>query len=142
MHDEAFGDGGVRRVHHIATLPDDHGVPDNALIKQEIQTGSLAPYMLIPIGGNPYASDLVTDYWSAVRSLVKSTVADGSTLKPRTEFFRYVGGCTTKHVPASSGNSAPDFTPCNSTISRLMCNPRPIPLGSHRRGPGRSARRS
>ena len=76
VHDEAFGDGGVRRVHHMATLPDDHGVPDNALIKQEIQMGSLAPYMLIPIGGNPYASDLVTDYWSAVRSLVKSTVAD------------------------------------------------------------------
>jgi hypothetical protein len=43
-------------------------------VKQEIQMGSLAPYMLIPIGGNPYASDLVNDYWSAVRRLVRTHV--------------------------------------------------------------------
>jgi hypothetical protein len=74
VHDEAFGDGGVRRVHHMAAVPDDRGLPDHPLVKEEMRLGSLAPYMLVPIGGNPYATDLVGDYWSSVRELVKTTL--------------------------------------------------------------------
>jgi hypothetical protein len=75
VHEAAFGDGGVRRVHQIAREPDQNGVADSSLVKEEIQMGSLAPYMLIPIGGNPYAADLVSDYWASVRQLVKATLA-------------------------------------------------------------------
>jgi hypothetical protein len=75
IHDPAFGDGGVRRVHYMATQPDEFGAADNPLVKAEIQMGSLAPYMLIPIGGNPYATDLVSDYWGAVRQVVKTHVS-------------------------------------------------------------------
>src|SRR5579864_984993 len=40
VHDPAFGDGGVRRVHYMATAP----IPsDNAVVLQEISLGSLAP---------------------------------------------------------------------------------------------------
>jgi hypothetical protein len=78
VHDEAFGDGGVRRVHHMIAKPDDNGIADSAAVKQELQMGSLAPYMLIPIGGDPYGADVVGDYWPAVRALIKSNVA-GST---------------------------------------------------------------
>jgi anionic cell wall polymer biosynthesis LytR-Cps2A-Psr (LCP) family protein len=74
VHDPDYGDGGVRRVRRIETNPDDQGLPDQPVVKQEIQLGSLAPYMLIPIGGNPYATDLVDDYWASVRSLVKSSL--------------------------------------------------------------------
>jgi hypothetical protein len=72
VHDLSYGDGGVRRVHSLVTNPDDGGIPDQPVVEQEIRLGSLAPYMLIPVGGNPYATDLVTDYWTSVRSLVKS----------------------------------------------------------------------
>jgi len=74
VHEAAFGDGGVRRVHQIAREPDQDGVADSPLVKEEIQMGSLAPYMLIPIGGNPYAADLVSDYWGSVRQLVRATL--------------------------------------------------------------------
>jgi hypothetical protein len=74
IHEAAFGDGGVRRVHQIAREPDQNGIADYPLVKEEIQMGSLAPYMLIPIGGNPYATDLVGDYWTSVRDLVKVTL--------------------------------------------------------------------
>jgi hypothetical protein len=30
--------------------------------------------MLVPISGNPYAADLVTDYWTSVRVLIASTL--------------------------------------------------------------------
>ena len=59
-------------MHYIATQPED---ADNSFVKTEIQMGSLAPYMLIPVGGNPYASDLVKDYWGAVRQLVSARVS-------------------------------------------------------------------
>jgi len=72
VHDEAFGDGGVRRVHYMALLPNQYGVVDNPNVTQEIGMGSLAPYMLIPLGGNPYAADLVSDYWGSVRTLVRT----------------------------------------------------------------------
>lgn len=78
VHDEAFGDGGVRRVHAMAADPDAHGIPDNPNVKAEIRFGSLAPYMLIPIGGNPYAADLVNDYWESVRALVRTTLTPAS----------------------------------------------------------------
>jgi hypothetical protein len=77
IHDASFGDGGVRRVHNIASSPDDNGVPDNPLVKQEIEMGSLGRYMLIPIGGNPYATDLLNEYWPSVRSLVRTTLVSG-----------------------------------------------------------------
>lgn len=71
IHDLAFGDGGVRRVHYMALDPDGSESP---LVAQEIAMGSLAPYMLIPQGGNPYAEDLVRDYWSSVRTLIRARV--------------------------------------------------------------------
>jgi hypothetical protein len=74
IHEAAFGDGGVRRVHQIVREPDQDGIADHPLVKEEIQMGSLAPYMLIPTGGNPYAADLVGDYWTSVRDLVKVTL--------------------------------------------------------------------
>jgi anionic cell wall polymer biosynthesis LytR-Cps2A-Psr (LCP) family protein len=74
VHDESFGDGGVRRVHHMASTPDDHGQRDDDSVKTEIAMGSLAPYMLVPISGNPYAADVVTDYWQSVRALIASTL--------------------------------------------------------------------
>jgi hypothetical protein len=74
IHDEAYGDGGVRRVHHMASTPDDQGQPDDDSVKAEIAMGSLAPYMLVPISGNPYATDVVNDYWRSVRALVASTL--------------------------------------------------------------------
>jgi hypothetical protein len=76
VHDEAFGDGGVRRVHYMALQPEANGIPENPLVAQEIQMGSLAPYMLLPLGGNPYADDLVTDYWTSVRGLIRSRLTD------------------------------------------------------------------
>jgi hypothetical protein len=72
IHDQDYGDGGVRRVRRIETNPDDQGIADAAAVKQEVRLGSLAPYMLIPTGGNPYAADLVVDYWGSVRSLIRS----------------------------------------------------------------------
>lgn len=74
VHDDSFGDGGVRRVHRIMEYPDDHGIRDDPLIKREIQLNAIPPYMLIPIGGNPYAEDLVSDYWFSVRELIKTTL--------------------------------------------------------------------
>jgi hypothetical protein len=74
VHDKDYGDGGVRRVRRIETNPDDEGIADQPVVKHEIQLGSLAPYMLIPIGGNPYAADLVDDYWTSVRTLIKSSL--------------------------------------------------------------------
>jgi anionic cell wall polymer biosynthesis LytR-Cps2A-Psr (LCP) family protein len=74
IHDEAFGDGGVRRVHHMASIPDDQGQPDDDSVKAEIAMGSLAPYMLVPISGNPYAADVVNDYWRSVRALISTTL--------------------------------------------------------------------
>ncbi len=61
-------------MHQIAREPDQDGIADSAQVKEEIQIGSLAPYMLIPIGGNPYAADLIDDYWTSVRQLVKTTL--------------------------------------------------------------------
>jgi hypothetical protein len=72
IHDEAFGDGGVRRVHYMALMPNQFGVTDAASVTTEIQMGSLAPYMLIPLGGDAYASDLIAGYWSSVRTLIGS----------------------------------------------------------------------
>jgi hypothetical protein len=75
IHDEAFGDGGVRRVHSMAQSPEEHGIRVNPLVAEEIQLGSLAPYMLIPPSGNPYATDLVTDYWASVRDLIRAQLS-------------------------------------------------------------------
>lgn len=74
VHDKYYGDGGVRRVHNIASAPDEEG-PDNPIVKDEIAQGILPLNMLIPVGGNPYAQDLVTGYWASVRALVRSRLA-------------------------------------------------------------------
>ena len=78
VHDEAFGDGGVRRVHYMALDPNAYGVLDNAYVTQEISMGSLAPYMLIPLGGNPYSGDLVAEYWGSVRTLIRQRLQAGA----------------------------------------------------------------
>jgi len=80
IHDEAFGDGGVRRVHYMALDPNAFGIPDSPNVTQEIAMGSLAPYMLIPLGGNPYSVDLVTDYWPSVRSLIRQRLQAAATV--------------------------------------------------------------
>jgi hypothetical protein len=77
VHDPSFGDGGVRRVHAIEADLGDPSSPDDPLVQEEVRLGSLAPYMLIPVGGNPYASDLVTGYWTSVRQLVRDTLTAG-----------------------------------------------------------------
>ena len=74
IHDPAFGNGGVRRVHQIAIDPESDASLEHPLVKRETELGSLAPYMLIPIGGNPYAADLVTDYWAPVRALIRAAL--------------------------------------------------------------------
>jgi hypothetical protein len=78
IHDPFFGDGGVLRVHNIR---------DNVLsaahptIQQEVLTGILSPpdlgWMLIPPGGDPYAQDLIRDYWGAVRARVREALLPG-----------------------------------------------------------------
>jgi hypothetical protein len=62
----------------MISTPDEHGIADQSTVKQELQLGSLAPYMLIPIGGDPYSVDPVREYWASVRSLVKSSLAPPS----------------------------------------------------------------
>ena len=71
--DPAHGDGGVMWVRAQARI--------NQSIRQEIDSGYYErlragggdPYAFeIPIGGNPYAEDLVNGYWKSVRQLVKS----------------------------------------------------------------------
>ncbi|GAC1329459.1 MAG: hypothetical protein NVSMB2_28490 [Chloroflexota bacterium] len=74
VHDKYYGDGGVRRVHNIASAPDEEG-PDNPIVKAELAQGILPPNMLIPVGGDPYAHDLVTGYWASVRALVRASLA-------------------------------------------------------------------
>jgi hypothetical protein len=78
IHDPYFGDGGVRRVHNIRNQPQPW---DNPGIVAEVTSGMLKDptisWMLIPDGGDPYASDLVTGYWAATRSLVRRTLMPG-----------------------------------------------------------------
>lgn len=76
IHDEVFGDGGVRRVHRIRDQPDSQGIPDHPLVKWEVRGRHLPPHLLIPIGSNPYAEDLVGEYWRSVRVLVRRTLSD------------------------------------------------------------------
>jgi hypothetical protein len=73
IHDQKFGDGGVSRVHTILDFPDVPGRDDHPNVLREARTGALPPWMLIPDGGDPYASDLVHGYWRSVRRLVRAT---------------------------------------------------------------------
>ncbi len=72
FHDPFFGDGGVIRVHNIKDNPDIQR--DNPTVIKEAQQGKLPDWMLIPTKGNPYASDLVKDYWQSTRQIVKQTL--------------------------------------------------------------------
>jgi hypothetical protein len=74
VHDLAFGDGGVRRVHAISDDIAIDGHLDHPFVQEEVRGGYLPLWMLIPMGGNPYAADLVHDYWFSVRSLVATTL--------------------------------------------------------------------
>jgi len=74
VHDPVFGDGGVRRVHAIVDDLAEGVQIDDPRVQAEVRLGSLPPWMLIPVGGNPYAEDLVGDYWFAVRSLVATAL--------------------------------------------------------------------
>lgn len=78
IHDPYFGNGGVLRVHNIR---------DNVLsaahptIQQEVMTGILSNpelgWMLIPPGGDPYAQNLIRDYWGPVRERVRQALLPG-----------------------------------------------------------------
>jgi hypothetical protein len=78
IHDPYFGDGGVLRVHNIR---------DNVLsaahptVQQEVMTGILSNpelgWMLIPPGGDPYAQNLIRDYWGPVRERVRQALVPG-----------------------------------------------------------------
>lgn len=70
FHDAYFGDGGVTRVHNIKNVRDPLRV-DHPKVLDDIRNDLLPPWMLIPNGGNPYAKDLVNEYWQSVRKMVK-----------------------------------------------------------------------
>ena len=74
VHDPVFGDGGVRRVHVIAEDMTREVQIDDPRVQADVRLGSMPPWMLVPVGGNPYADDLVGDYWFAVRSLVATAL--------------------------------------------------------------------
>ncbi len=61
--DYRHGDGGVQWVRGN----------NDPLIREEFERGVyIDPAMEVAVGGNPYAEDLVGEYWPAVRSLVRS----------------------------------------------------------------------
>ncbi len=74
--DTAHGDGGVRWVSSDAHY-------GNPIAQQDIKTGvyNTLDYE-VPINGNPY-SDLVTDYWQSVRTLVKDALMRIERYQPR-----------------------------------------------------------
>lgn len=75
IHDKFWGEGSVTRVHNIKNHPDDPLRNDNRSVVDEVTNGNLSKpevgWILIPDGGNPYAQDLVKDYWFSLRKLVK-----------------------------------------------------------------------
>lgn len=71
IHDLLFGDGGVSRIHNIVDFPAARIQGDNPAVVAEARAGLLPYWMLIPDGGDPYATDLVDGYWAPVRKLVK-----------------------------------------------------------------------
>ncbi len=72
FHDFVFGDGGVTRVHNIRDNPPAGTRDDSPELLEDIRKNRLPDWVLIPDGGNPYAKDLVNDYWGSVRRLVKN----------------------------------------------------------------------
>ncbi|MCL4535847.1 MAG: LCP family protein [Bacteroidetes bacterium] len=63
--DKRQGDGGVRWVKGN----------DDPLIQEEFDKGFyLDRNMEVPVGGNPYADDLIEGYWASVRALVRSSL--------------------------------------------------------------------
>ncbi len=68
--DPAHGDGGVQWVNANAVV--------NPITKKDIDAGVYASLdMEVPINSNPYG-DLVTGYWTSVRTLVKQTLTSAS----------------------------------------------------------------
>lgn len=65
--DSAHGQGGVRWV---------MGDP-NPITRRDVARGVYKDLATeVPIGGNPYAEDLVTGYWSSVRETIKRLILD------------------------------------------------------------------
>lgn len=77
VHDILFGDGGVRRVHQIIRYPDAYNVQDNDALRTEAQGGHLPMWLLVPIGGDPFSTRYVDDYWGSVRDLVRAGLTHG-----------------------------------------------------------------
>lgn len=75
VHDKAFGNGSVTRVHNLRVYPNEENRHDSAKIKQEVAKNLLPDWMLIPDGGNPDAQDLISEYWQSVRRMVKKTLS-------------------------------------------------------------------
>lgn len=73
FHDPYFGDGGVTRVHSIRDVPNPQRDKPEVLADVK-QKDKLPDWMLIPDGGNPYAKDLVTDYWQSMRGIIKKNL--------------------------------------------------------------------
>lgn len=74
FHDPSFGDGGVNRVHNIKDVPSIQRKYSPSTV-EEVNKNMLPDWMLIPEGGNPYAQDLVREYWQSTRMLVKQKLA-------------------------------------------------------------------
>jgi hypothetical protein len=67
--DPASGDGGVQWVNANA--------PDNPATKRDLDQGVYGETaMEVPYHGDPYAPDLATGYWTDVRQLIASRLAD------------------------------------------------------------------
>lgn len=71
IHDAYWGDGAVTRTHNLASPVPQERAKASLEILKDIEANKLELFTLIPNGGNPYASDLVKNYWKAVRDIVK-----------------------------------------------------------------------
>lgn len=75
IHDSTFGDGGVARIHSIRDHPNLQNAYPDSVIK-ELEESNIFPQFLMPIGGDPSASNLPANYWKSVRELVKRRLSE------------------------------------------------------------------
>lgn len=74
FHDPFFGDGGVARIHNLRTQITQRNIATET-VRKEADEKEMPDWMLIPDGGDPYAKDLVKNYWGSVRKLVKEKLS-------------------------------------------------------------------
>ena len=74
FHDPFFGDGGVARIHNLRTQITQRNMATET-VRKEADEKEMPDWMLIPDGGDPYAKDLVKNYWGSVRKLVKEKLS-------------------------------------------------------------------